>query len=93
VPATLKLVREGAGIELPHGPFEIQLDGRSADSITHHQTVDMPLAPGDHTLRLRKGRYSSQEPSSVSPMAKSSTSAPTGPWSGHATSRPSSSPT
>jgi hypothetical protein len=61
VSAALKLVREGAGIELRRGPFEIQLDGRTVGSITRHQTVEMPLAPGDHTLRIRKGRYSSHE--------------------------------
>jgi hypothetical protein len=61
VPATLKLMREGAGIELRRGPFEIQLDGRSVGSITRHQTVETPLEPGHHTLRIRKGRYSSQE--------------------------------
>jgi hypothetical protein len=61
VPATLKLVREGAGIELRRGSFEIQVDGKSAGSITRHQTVELPLGPGDHTLRIRKGRYSSHE--------------------------------
>ena len=59
--ATLKMTREGAGIELRRGPFDIQLDGRSLGSITRHQTVEMPLEPGHHTVRIHKGRYSSQE--------------------------------
>lgn len=59
--ATLRLVREGTGIELRRGPFEIELDGRSAGSINRHETVDTPLEPGHHTLRMRSGRYSSHD--------------------------------
>ena len=58
--ATLRLTREGAGIELRRGPFEIQLDGRSVGSINRHETVETPLEPRHHTLRIRSGRYSSQ---------------------------------
>jgi hypothetical protein len=61
VSATLKLSREGAGIELRRGPFEIQLDGTSVGSIKHHETVETPLEPGHHILRIRSGRYSSQD--------------------------------
>jgi len=59
--ATLKLTREGAGIELRRGAFDIHVDGRSVGSIVQHQTVEMSLEPGHHTLRIRKSRYSSQE--------------------------------
>jgi hypothetical protein len=72
VSATLKLTREGstwrllrfnpaAHIELRRGPFEIQLDGTSVGSIKHHETVETPLESGHHTLRIRSGRYSSQD--------------------------------
>jgi hypothetical protein len=61
MPATLKLRREGAGIELRRGPFDVQLDGQTVGSITRRQTVEEPLEQGHHTLRIRKGRYSSQE--------------------------------
>jgi hypothetical protein len=61
MPANLKVTREGAGIELRRGSFDIQLDGRSVGSITRHQTVDMPLQPGHHAIQIRKGRYSSQQ--------------------------------
>lgn len=59
--ATLTVTREGAGIELRRGTFDIELDGRAAGSIDRHQTVDLPLESGPHTLRIRVGRYSSSE--------------------------------
>jgi hypothetical protein len=61
MPATLRLTREGAGIELRRGPFEIQVDGSTVGSITHKEQVETPLQPGHHTLRIRSGRYSSQD--------------------------------
>jgi hypothetical protein len=72
VPATLKVTREGSTVRilrynpgaqdlLRPGPFEIQLDGTSVGSIKRHETVETLLEPGHHTLRVRSGRYSSQE--------------------------------
>lgn len=58
---TLRLTREGIGIELRRGPFEICIDGTKVDSIEQHATTELALAPGRHTLRVRKGRYSSRE--------------------------------
>jgi hypothetical protein len=58
---TLKLTREGAGIELRRGAFDVEVDGRSVGSIARHQTVETALEPGNHTVRIRKRRYSSQE--------------------------------
>jgi hypothetical protein len=57
----LNLTREATLIELRRGQFEICVDGRVVGSIELHQTVETPLERGHHTLRLRKGRYSSQE--------------------------------
>lgn len=59
--ATLRLTRAGAGIELRRGPFEIAVDGGSVGSIKRRETVETPLEPGHHTLRIRSGRYSSQD--------------------------------
>jgi hypothetical protein len=59
--ATLRLTRESAGIELRRGVFDVQVDGRSVGSIARDQTLETPLEPGHHTLRIRKCRYSSQE--------------------------------
>ncbi len=59
--ATLRLTREGVGIELIRGQFEISVDGKSAGPVKYGETVEAPLEPGRHTLRLRAGRYSSRE--------------------------------
>jgi hypothetical protein len=55
------LTREGAGIELRRGGFEIVVDGKSVGSLERHETVETALEPGHHTLRIRSGRYSSQD--------------------------------
>ncbi len=59
--ATLRLTREGAGIELRRGPFEIQVDGSTVGSITRKEKVETRLEPGHHILRIRSGRYSSND--------------------------------
>jgi PEGA domain len=59
VAATLKLTRDGLGVELRRGTFGISVDGQNAGSIDWHQPVELPLEAGRHTLRLRAGRYSS----------------------------------
>jgi hypothetical protein len=61
VSATLSLTREGAGIELRRGRFEILVDGESVGSLELHETVEVPIEPGHHTLGIRAGRYSSRE--------------------------------
>ena len=58
--ATLRLTREGVGIELMRGQFEISVDGESVGSVKYGETVETPLDQGRHTLRIRKGRYSSR---------------------------------
>jgi hypothetical protein len=59
--ATLRLTREGVGIELRREPFEITVDRNTLGSIQRHETVEKSLEPGHHTLQLRAGRYSSQD--------------------------------
>lgn len=62
--ATLRVSRELAfGIELRRGRFEVCVDGQSVGPIEHHETVETLLEPGRHTVRIRKGRYSSREQS------------------------------
>jgi hypothetical protein len=61
VSATLKLVREGTGIELRRGRFEISVDGKIVGALERHETVEIPVEPGHHTLRIRAGRYSSED--------------------------------
>ena len=58
--ATLRVTREGSfGFELRGGAFDIVLDGKSAGSIEWRDTVKIPVAPGQHALQIRSGRYSS----------------------------------
>jgi hypothetical protein len=59
--ATLRMTREGTGIELRRGRFEIVADGTSVGSFERHETVETPIEPGHHTLRVRAGRYSSRD--------------------------------
>jgi hypothetical protein len=48
-------------MELRRGPFEIGLDGNdSVGSLNKlDEIVEIPLEPGQHTLRIRSGRYPS----------------------------------
>ncbi|MGB9111535.1 MAG: hypothetical protein WCF24_02280 [Acidimicrobiales bacterium] len=59
--ATLKLTRQGVGIELRRGKFDVLVDGRSVGSIDWHGTIEVPVEPGRHTILIRAGRYSSQD--------------------------------
>jgi hypothetical protein len=59
--ATLRLTRQAFGVELRRGTFGIWLDGKDVGSIEWHETTEVPVEPGRHTLRMRAGRYSSQE--------------------------------
>lgn len=55
------MTREGFGTELRRGSFEISVDGESVGSIKYHETIETPLEPGHHTLRIRAGRYCSRD--------------------------------
>lgn len=60
--ATLKVMHEVEfGFELRRGRFEVSLDGTNVGSLANHETVETPLEPGRHTLRIRNGRYSSHD--------------------------------
>lgn len=58
--STLTLQRAASGVvELRRSPFEIVLDGNPAGTVERHQTVDIQVEPGPHTLQVKAGRYSS----------------------------------
>ena len=60
MPVTLILERNTNYVaELRRKPFEIVLDGSPAGAIERNATVELPVAPGPHTLQVRSGRYSS----------------------------------
>ncbi len=63
--STLKVTRRVpkvlvGGIELRRGRFDIEIDGATVASLGHKETVETTVETGKHTLRIRKGRYSSQ---------------------------------
>jgi hypothetical protein len=60
MPATLRLTREGFGIELRRGQFDVLLDGNPAGPIERHQTIETSIKPGRHILQIRHGRYASR---------------------------------
>jgi len=60
VSATLRVTRRASiGFELRGGVFDISLDGETVRSIEWGKTAEVPVEPGQHTLRIRKRRYSS----------------------------------
>ena len=61
MPATLRLTRQGFGIEFRRGEFEVSVDGSSVGTLAYGGTLERPLEPGHHTLRIRSGRYSSRD--------------------------------
>jgi hypothetical protein len=60
MPAALRVTREGVGIELRRGTFKIIVDGADIGTVEYGKTIDLPVEPGQHTLTIRRGRYSSR---------------------------------
>lgn len=58
--ATLKLTHRTIGVEVRRGAYEAIVDGKPAGSVELNGTVEIPLEPGRHTLKLRSGRNSSR---------------------------------
>ena len=59
--ATLVVTHEvDFGIELRRGPFDVLLDGSVVGSAKNHERVESPVAPGRHSLQMRRGRYCSR---------------------------------
>ena len=57
---TLQLVREKNFVmELRRDTFRVLLDGKDVGSIDSHQTIEVPIEPGHHTLQVKTGRYTS----------------------------------
>ena len=60
MPVTLRLTRQAGGMEFWRGRFDVCVDDTSVGSLEREDTIETPVEPGHHTLRLRMGRYSSQ---------------------------------
>lgn len=59
--ATLRLTRRWGGVVYGRRPFQISVDGAVVGSISSRQSIDLPVEPGHHTLRLGSGRHLSPE--------------------------------
>jgi hypothetical protein len=61
VTATIQLTRTWAALT-DRGKWQVLIDGTAAGSIDRRETVDLPVQPGHHTLRVKTpGRYGSAE--------------------------------
>jgi hypothetical protein len=58
--ATLQLTHKAIGAEVRRGPYDIVVDGRRAGSVDMNATIEIPIEPGRHTVRVREGRNSSR---------------------------------
>jgi hypothetical protein len=58
--ATLRLTRDGVGIELRRGRFDVCVDGTIVGQIKWQEPLEVPVQPGRHTLQIKAGRYSSR---------------------------------
>jgi hypothetical protein len=60
--AELKLSRQWGSYAVRGKAWQVIVDGKTAGSIEHHQTIELPVDPGEHTLRVKASeRYISQE--------------------------------
>ena len=58
--ATLKLTHKAIGVEVRRGTCDIVVDGQRAGSLEMNDTIEIPIEPGRHTLKVRNGRNSSR---------------------------------
>ena len=56
MPATLKVTHKAIGAEVRRGPYDVVVDGQRAGSVEMNNTIEIPVAPGRHTLQVRNGR-------------------------------------
>lgn len=60
MPATLRLSHKSIGVEVRRGRYRVLVDGQEVGSVEMNGTLEIPVAPGRHTLRVRDGRNSSR---------------------------------
>jgi hypothetical protein len=58
--ATLKLTHKSIGVEVRRGHYDIVFDGQPAGSLKMNDTIEIPIEPGRHSLKLRSGRKASR---------------------------------
>lgn len=55
----LKLSHKAIGVEVRRGTYTAVVDDEVAGSVDMNETIEVPLAAGRHTLKVRNGRNSS----------------------------------
>ena len=58
--ATLEVSRKTIGVEVRRGTYDVFVDGESVGSVALHDTFEMSVEAGRHTLQVRNGRKSSR---------------------------------
>jgi len=58
--ATLKVSRKTIGMEVRRDPYDVIVDGERAGSVALHETTELQVAAGRHTVQVRSGRNSSR---------------------------------
>jgi hypothetical protein len=58
--ATLKMTHTSIGVEVRRGDYDIIIDGQPSGTVAMNNTIEIPVAPGSHTLQIRNGRNSSR---------------------------------
>lgn len=58
--ATLTITHKAIGVEVRRGTYDIMIDDQRAGSLAMDDTIEIPVDPGRHTLKLLSGRKSSR---------------------------------
>jgi hypothetical protein len=58
--ATLKMTHKTIGVEVRRGTYGIVVDGQLAGSLAMNDTIEIPVEPGRHTVKLASGRKASR---------------------------------
>jgi len=58
--ATLKMTHKAIGVEVRRGTYGIVVDGQLAGSLEMNDTIELPVEPGRHTVKVTSGRKSSR---------------------------------
>jgi hypothetical protein len=56
---TLTLTHKAIGVEVRRGAYDVEVDGKRVGSLEMNDTIETPVEPGRHTVRVRDGRNSS----------------------------------
>jgi hypothetical protein len=58
--ATLKVTHKAIGVEVRRGAYEVVVDGQRAGSVEMNESIEIPVEPGRHSLKIVSGRKSSR---------------------------------